>query len=848
MSNRVRAVLTRVVGEGAERKARLFGLARSLLFLVAAYYAGKYFLQKVDPHYPAKEWLFFVYAKLWAYCLLFAGGCFAAGQLAMRALRVPALPLRERLVLTSALGVFTFFFATFVGGLLGILRGWFAVALPLVFMAAAAPSLYRDGRRVLRKVRARRARGVSPRPWSQTPVMLFGAFGVALVYYAILTPKNLAFDAHFYHMGIAQQYATEHAIRPFGEGWMPAALPHLASVLYAWAFCLPKLEMFERIVCAAHVEFVTFAFTLASIPTLVRYLAPRAPAAASWAAMFLFPGILVYDSGLSGAADHIAAFWAVPAWLAFRRAYRGLEPRASILLAACLSGAILTKYQAMYILAFPVAALIGRAGWLLGAAAWRRFKRREPVSRSVWLAPVIGLGCAALAGLVLTSPHWAKNWAFYGDPLFPYLNKYFPSARWVPDTAALFKDWSESQTKNWVTQGDTKTKLKEALTATFTFSFQPHDWPNFHGKVPVFGSLFTLSLAGLPFLKGTKRTWALSAATHLGVFVWFYTMHQDRYLQILVPWMAAVVASTIALAWRTGWLARAGVVGLVGLQIVWGGDAYLIPSHAMTKSAPITTTNELLSMGYKKRYEQRFKLTGALFELGASKELPKDARVLLHENNPRLGLWRPVLSDIAGWQFALRYELFATPGALDDKLRALGVTHVVSRAKKSRGIDCLGADLRFFDYLEHDAKVLKRSGDMTLYAMPAARPADQTADSVAYLGCGKVYDRGLYKLGDLSVRDKQKVVKPRKKRARKRGEPEELLGDADFAVVDPKCKPAVSAELLKDFVKVGTRAKEDLYARRRGEGAPVDKRNGKPDPDPSDDGPSSPEDEDRLLE
>lgn len=847
MIDRLRAWFAAGLGSPADRKARLVAFARSLLFAVGAFYAGRYFLGKVDPHYPAKEWLFFVYAKIWAYALLFAAGCFAAGQLAVRALRVPALPLRERLVFTFALGVFTFFLAVFVGGLLGVLRGWFVVALPLVFIAAASPSLARDGRRVLRALRVRRARGVSPRHWSHAPVTLFGALGVALVYYAILSPRNLAFDSHFYHMGIAQQYATEHAIRPFREGWMPAALPHLASVLYAWAFCLPKLEMFERIVCAAHVEFVIFAFTLASIPTLVRYLVPKAPAAASWAAMFLFPGILVYDSGLSGAADHVAAFWAVPTWLAFRRAYRDLAPRPSILLALCLAGAILTKYQAMYILAFPVTALIARAAWLLGAAGWRRFKRREPVPRSVWLGPLIGLGCAALAGLIATSPHWAKNWAFYGDPLFPYLNKFFPSKRWVPDTAALFKDWSDSQTKTWVTQGDTKTKLKEALAATFTFSFEPHDWPNFHGKVPVFGSLFTLSLAGLPFLRGTRRTWALSGAAHLGVFVWFYTMHQDRYLQILVPWMAAVVAATIVLAWRTGWLARAGVVGLVGLQVVWGGDAYLIPSHAMTKAAPITTTNELLGMGYKKRYDQRFKLTGALFELGASKELPADARVLLHENNPRLGLWRPILSDIAGWQFALRYELFATPGALDDKLRELGVTHLVSRAKKSRGIDCLGADLRFFDYLEHEATALKRSGDLTLYAMPTARPSDEAGDSVAYLGCGKLYDRGLYKLSDLSVREKQKIEKPKKKRARKRGEPEALLADADFAVVDAKCKPAVPAEALKAFVKIGARAKEDLYARKRGDGAPVDKRGGPKEP-ASDDGPSSPDDEDRLLE
>jgi hypothetical protein len=562
---------------------------------------------------------------------------------------------------------------------------------------------------------------------------------------------------------------------------------------------------------------VLFVLTIAQIPVLVRYLAPKADASFSWVAMFLFPGLFVYDSGLSAAADHVTAFWAIPSYLAFRRAYRQLEPKACALLAACLAGAILTKYQAMYILAFPVAALIVRAAWLMGRPLVGDLRAKRRVELKALAAPLYGLGTALVAGLVLTSAHWLKNLVFYQNPLFPYLANIFPATAWVPDTARLTADWNQWQGKAWVTQGTTKEKLYEAAKATATFSFSPHNWKNFHGKMPVFGSLFTLSMLLLPFLKGTRRVWALAAASHLGVFVWFYTFHQDRYLQALVPWMAAVTGGTIALAWRAGIPGRLAAGSLVGFQLIWGGDAFLIPASAMTKAAPITVSNELVAMGYKKKYEQRFKVSGTLFEIGAAPELPADARILLHENNPRLGLWRPVVVDVAGWQFGMRYELYPTPGALDDKYRALGITHIVSRSRKSRETDCLGADLRFFDYVEQEARSLRRFGELTLYAMPAARPASAAGDQVAYLGCGRLYERGIHDLAALHVRDKQVQVKPPKRRAKKKGEPEALLAEADFAVTDPSCKPAVGAGSMGDFLKIGKRGKEDMWARKRAE-------------------------------
>ena len=107
--------------------------------------------------------------------------------------------------------------------------------------------------------------------------------------------------------------------------------------------------------------------------------------------------------------------------------------------------------------------------------------------------------------------------------------------------------------------------------------------------MPVFGSLFTLLSVCLPFLRRTRRLWALTGATLLAVAVWYWTHHQDRYLETLLPWMTAVTAGAMVLVWRGRPLsvspprARARSL-LVALQIVWGGDVYFIPGHAMIGS------------------------------------------------------------------------------------------------------------------------------------------------------------------------------------------------------------------------------------------------------------------------
>ena len=259
-----------------------------------------------------------------------------------------------------------------------------------------------------------------------------------------------------------------------------------------------------------------------------------------------------------------------------------------------------------------------------------------------WRGPLL----AGAIGLLLTAPHWLKNAIWYGDPVFPYLHPVLGS-RWPVEAHELFEYWfKKHEVAPWQPKGTTLlARLGETGALTVGFSFKPHDWSHFHGKVPVFGSLFTLLLPVLALARQRSRALiGLVVAAHMAVFIWYWTLHQDRYLQIAVPWMAAATAALLTLAWRSHPFARVGVVTLVGVQIIWGGDAPFIPAHAMCTSS-IKKAVDLLGQGYKKNYESRLDWSDSLNQL--DQKLPEDATVLLHEVNPRLGVFRPVVSDFA---------------------------------------------------------------------------------------------------------------------------------------------------------------------------------------------------------
>lgn len=762
-------------------------------------------------HFPIGDWLFLHYAGYWLASIFFAAACFSSGHAVLRrALGGRVLPIHEHVAVSFAVGVYVFFLGMFLGGLLGLYGGVFFFALPTLLIAAGALPAARWIGRVARHVTAARRRGPPSSAW--TPLVYgFGALGLLLIYFTILTPNNAAFDSRWQHLGIAEHYAATGAVRKFPEGWFIGAQPHLASFVYTWAFLLPKAPIFDRIELCAHLEFTIFLIALIGIPALVRRLVRPAlvgPDAYRWAwvARFLFPGIFLYDSSLCLGADHIASVFAVPIYVLLIRAWKELEPRACALLALALTGALLTKYTGALILVAPALIAVPlRALWLAGQAL--RLRRRGERAPNGWWAGPLAAFCA---GIVVFSPHWAKNAVWYGDPLYPLLHKVLHGRPWTPDSAVRLDIGFMGQL--WRPERNFK-GLKETLAALWSFSFKPNDWSQFHGATPVFGSLFTLSMLLLPLLKGTQRLLGLFVATHLGVFVWYWTHHQDRYLQAALPWMAAATAGMMALAWRHGLAARLSLGALVALQVVWGADVYFMPGHAYL-GVPAKAVIDLLSRTPGKPNANR--LTFAEPFVGVGKQLPKGAKLLIHDFHPHVGVGAPTVADCPLHQGGISYVRTPAPRETYDQLKGYGVTHIAWRNVHPREPDTLAGEIVFLNFVQRYGGAAKSVEGWLISTMPAnPPPAGRAPDPVLVFTCNnKGLKPGLYHLKDLTIPAIEKGKRdPRPfAPAAANGDVTPLLPQAQAIAQDTACTsmPKVDAS----FVRVGQRDPHAIWIRR----------------------------------
>lgn len=760
--------------------------------------------------YRIADWLFVRYAVWWLLSLLFGTACLSSGHALVRRVLGGVLPLFEHLAVSFAAGVYLFFLGTMLGGLLGLYGTAFFFALPLVLIAAGARPTFRHARRAARHLRGAWRRLPRPTPWALL-VHAFGLLGLLAVYFAILSPNNVAFDSRWQHLGIAEHYAAVGSVQRFPEGWFIGAAPHLASFLYTWAFLLPGGRIVDHIELAAHLELTVFACGLIGIPALVRRLVRPAALGPvyryAWAARFLFPGIFLYDSSLCLGADHIASVFAAPIYLLLLRAWKDLAPRACVLLALALSGAILTKYTGALILVAPAIAAVALRAVVLAFRALRDRLRHQPVHfRAAWAGPL----AAIAGGLLFTAPHWVKNIVWYGDPLYPVLHKVFQHPRpWTADSAARFdiglalQFWRPERTLAGVAR---------TLGALFTFSFVPNDWERFHGSTPVFGSLFTLSLVALPFLARTRRLWGLYAATHLGVFAWYWIHHQDRYLQAVLPWMAAATAAVLGLAWREGLAARLAVGAMVALQVVWGADVYFMPAHVFL-GVPAKAVIDILSRPAGKVEKERLVYSDAF--VGIGRALPPHSKVLVHEFHPHLGVNAPTVTDCPYHQGGISYVRTPTPLEVFDQLHGYGVTHLVYRTSEAREPDTLAGEIVFSNFVHGYAVGAKTVEGWLVAAMPAAAPPPGNApDPVLVVTCGKGQAPGLYHLADLTVPelDKKKPA-PRPFKAAAAGDLAALVPEARAVAQDHACK-TLPAGVEAAFVQAGTRDPYAIWVRK----------------------------------
>jgi hypothetical protein len=788
--------------------------ARAVFVLLGLCAAIALFLFTVNKHYAIKDWLSARYGISWLGTLALNAGCVVAGHGLLRAILGRVLPIREQLVLAFPLGLLIYFWITFAVGLVGGLGTAYFFAIPFVLLALGARPSLRYGLRLARHVRYARRKGQAPRSPLAWLAVSFGAVCLAMIYFSILSPLNASWDSRWYHLPLAEMYASSGRIFRFAEGWVLGTYPQLPSLLYTWGFMLPKAQLFDRIALCAHLEYSVFVWTVVGVPVLARRVLPKALRArfrlrGSWAAMFLFPGLFLYDSSLNLGADHIATLWAVPIYLALLLAWPKLALRECCLLAVVISGALLTKYTSIMNAGPAILAVIGRAVWLLA----RNIKTPAQIP---WRGPVAML----VLGLALTSAHWAKNWAWYGDPLYPQLMKHLTLRPWIAEQTLPY---NTDIAVSWHAGRDLAGML-ESAKIMFTFAFVHHDWPDLHGTMPIFGLLFTLSLFVLPMLAKAPRLWGLYAFGHFAVAIWTQISWQDRYLQCLVPWMAACVTAVLVQLWELPLVLRVPqlvanasrvlVTLLVALQIVWGADVYFYTVHRMMRSNPAKVAIDLLNTGRTGKVKERDEIFQPYQKIGL--ELPDGAVLLAHGTRQSLGLKHRRVVDSPGTQGGILYSRHKSPRDVYDQLKSFGVTHLMWDAN-SESNDTITSDFVFFTFAMLHTEGLKHYGSLRVARMPQKPPQDKPfGPLVTYLSCQGRYEPGLYKLHDLNVPVFVPPFSPKRIKDFVEGEgaADKLIKRADYLVVQPDCKRGASNKVLTDFTVLARRGTSNLYVRK----------------------------------
>jgi len=716
------------------RVARALGVAAVCAVGVAI------FAVSVDFAYPVKTWLAWRLLVLWGWCALFHGACLTFGHLcAARWLGVRDRPVLETLVVSAGAGMVAFTMAMYVLGALALYRTGVAVALPIAMILAGGPDFLRFARQ---RWAEREARAPSLSGLAAWAAVAFGVLGFALLYLQSLTPDAINYDAKWYHLAIAADYAREGRIVPFPADYNKA-FPHLASIVYAWGWLLPGLNDSLRCMLALHNEIGVILWSMAGVGACADWLVGGRGGGdrvrGAWAAYLLFPIIFVYDSNPGGGADHFVGFFAAPLFLATARAVEDLSPRRCALAGALAAGALLTKYQAIYLLVPAALAIVGcylgRWVWLMVAARVSASAGGVRGAARLWRGPAAAL----LAGALVSAPHFLKNWIFYRNPMYPFMISTFSGSRpRVPDSPMLVRYLLTGDST--IPRGPLLEQLRGALTLAFTFSFRQ----SMSGKqVPQLGSLFTLLLPALVFLRGARRLWLGALAALIALVIWGMTYPVDRYLQAVVPILAAVTVAIIVRAWELGLVARAGVIALVGLQIVWGAD---IPFQAAWAriSDGVSMIRGGMEGGAATRFAHYLRSQNAI-----SRRVPRDAVVLFHNSRLSLGVNRKVLQDLPGFQGLIDVRGARTVRDLVALYRSFGITHVVHERGAWPSFS-KQEEVLFATLLARHATDTFQEGEYEVFALPAQLPPVEAPMRVLSLGWDG-YEDGVYPVAAMSV-------------------------------------------------------------------------------------------------
>lgn len=791
----------------ASKLPRRLESARAMLVAVFCAAAIAVFAVQVDDHYAIRDWLAWRVLMLWGYTLALNLSCVTLGHsILRRAFGMKRLPPAETWLTSMALGLVAFVLALYVAGSIGAFHPAVAVLLPFVFIALGASDLRWLVARTARYVRRPRRSTALERVIHRLAVAgALLAFGV--LYLIALSPDAIHFDASWYHLPIAHDYVRHGRFVPFPGDYV-RVFPHLASMLYTWGFLLPSTQTPLDWMMALHIEYSIVVWNAVAVAVAAQWMLRDFRVRGLWTATFLFPLVFAFGTSVGAAADHMVGFWAVPMFVATGRLLRDLDVRWAALLGVLAGGAVLTKYQAIYMIAACGSIIAVRWLWLVirraGAPSWSTMIR----------SPLVVIALATAVAL----PHFLKNAIFYRNPLYPFAQNLFTNSTPTHPRAAELFSGMLGETDNQP-KGHGWERVRETLELFGDFSFVPHYTVDWVEKWPLFGSLFTLLIPCALLVRGPGRIWLGIWGCTVVLLVWGNTYLTDRYLLAAVPLFAGTTAAMIVRAHELGPIARVGLYPLVAFQIVWGADAWTWSGKKL-----IDGSMALVRSGYEGRLEHDERFPHWKTFRSVSDALPTDAVVLVRGSRPTLGLDRDVVEDLQWNQASLWYEPVDDARELWQLYRDRGITHLLYLPDVHYS-GTIQSSVLFATLVKTRGLRIREFGKYDLVDMPdAPPPADD--ELLVVTRRLKFYGDGLYPVGELDVygRMQTRLDKHEKRRPTPRIDlaEEPKRNDEAFALADAvvvgggvEVSAAEKKILREDFDKVEDLGTAVIWLRRR---------------------------------
>ena len=437
----------------------------------------------------------------------------------------------SRGVLGAAVGLGVLALTVLAVGLAGGLHRPLVYAVLALLTVAVWPSL----RRLAQAVRARWRAGLATRPPGGSP---FAALVAATLLLCLLAAwlwalaPSVWYDELNYQVAAPALYVREGAIVDREEEFR-----------YVWAHNANMLfTLGIEIGGGKSAKLIHFTLGLLAAAAVLAAGRKVAGERVGWlaAVLFLALPIVSWEMGVA-LVDLAVTFFFAAALLTALHAAKQDGYRWVTLTGVACGLAMGTKLNGA-LLAVPL-------GAALVAALWMRWG---------WRRAVIAGGCLAGAALAVLIPWLARDWAWTGNPVFPYLNQFFASPRWG----------LTSGTQNWNVYGQRR-GVVAGLLLPWDLLVNPRAFGEGLGP-GVAGALLWLGLPWCALARRTPEAKMALAAWSVILPAGALTLAAAQYLRYLLPLfapLAVVAALNLELVWRWASARRRSVAAAVAVAL-----------------------------------------------------------------------------------------------------------------------------------------------------------------------------------------------------------------------------------------------------------------------------------------